>query len=353
MMIVGMGSYGMEFFKMILWYCQYEGRKLEFNIIDRREGSEGARSIFRRHFPDLQKTSTAAPHDDAIYDISFYEGVDIQTDALQDRILFENRLQRTDVVIVSLGDDDANIEAALYLRSLFDRVHAGQGKRRMTAVDNCNAKEGAHFMEHTSKPEIYAIVYDELKSGVLHDEAGNSAGPAYLTDHKGISFDIHFIGGMQSMYRHDMIYDQDTEDKAFARHSSWSTISGNSSHFEDHEYNRLSSAAQALYHSQFRKLNCGSCGNTVCRNPSAVCEKQARNEHIRWNAYMRTLGYTFISLEHTCHRAKIHGDLCSWAALNKKKEKEVRKDSIPTDETGGNTNVQAQSDQDRSHPASR
>ena len=208
-------------------------------------------------------------------------------------------------------------------------------------------------MEHTSKPEIYAIVYDELKSGVLHDEADNSAGPAYLTDHKGISFDIHFIGGMQSMYRHDMIYDQDTEDKAFARHSSWSTISGNNSHFEDHEYNRLSSAAQGLYHSQFRKLNCGSCGNTVCRNPSAVCEKQARNEHIRWNAYMRTLGYTFISLEHTCHRAKIHGDLCSWAALNKKKEKEVRKNSIPTDETGGNTNVQAQSDQDRSHPASR
>ena len=44
-----------------------------------------------------------------------------------------------------------------------------------------------------------------------------------------------------------------------------------------------------------------------------LCAKRKRIEHMRWNAYMRSLGY--VMNETRADRAKTHNDLRAWSEL--------------------------------------
>lgn len=85
------------------------------------------------------------------------------------------RIRRINLAFVALGDDDENIEMSIHLRMLFDRLNE---------INNKQAKQ----MEWRKEPvEIFSIVYDERKSGIIRDEkcsAGNSCGLKIITIHR-------------------------------------------------------------------------------------------------------------------------------------------------------------------------
>ena len=167
-LIVGFGKYGPEFFKALLWYCQFEGYTLEINIVDgrqkKKDGRCPVRAIIDRISPEIMaKNRFSGNTGEAQYDIEVFSGVDAQTYEL-DELLYNGdgqrgireRLKRTNLVFVALGDDDINIATAIHLRSVFDRITGFQAKTNTS--------------ENGEPVAIYSVVYDELKSGILKDK---------------------------------------------------------------------------------------------------------------------------------------------------------------------------------------
>lgn len=339
-MIAGMGSYGFEFFKTLLWFCQFEGIRLQINVIDRQGAVNGGkcpiRSLFDRQCPDLMKNNRSQVYGDAYYDVEILSGVDLETSAFDDLVFYQGpdeekkylsqRLRKTDLAIVSLGDDDLNVEAAVHLRSLFDRVN-GTAATPETDVSQ-------------ERVQIYSIVYDEQKSGVLQsDRAG--WGSSFLINHKNVPYNIHFIGGMSSQFSYGNVYNRNLEVDAFRHHvqwlnvkdtlrKEWGVMSQNEKvqpnlkeemgNYERFEYYRLSSVATELYERAIaqnktlsEKVKCseGSDRHTCrCEN----CLRHRRCEHMRWIAYTRTVGYSYQDGIRN-DRAMLHNDLCGWNDL--------------------------------------
>lgn len=122
-------------------------------------------------------------------------------------LCLSQRLRNTNAAVVALGDDDQNIEVAVYLRSLFDRIHGLKAKSQIAWA--------------AEPVDIYAVVYDEQKSGILHRGVENMSDPNFLTNHKNVPYHIRFIGQMSTQFHYDNIYDAALERKAYEHHSGW------------------------------------------------------------------------------------------------------------------------------------
>ncbi len=149
---------------------------------------------------------------DAIYDIRCYDGIDFSNDSFEKLWDDPNtceRLQRTSLVLVALGDDDINIETAVYLRSLFDRKNNIVITRADTEIDEETGRAKIGIDDEC--PIIFSIVYDGIKSGSVAN--GNNE---FLKNYKGIPYHIHFIGSIAQQYDYDNIYDFDLEKKHFS-----------------------------------------------------------------------------------------------------------------------------------------
>lgn len=353
-LIVGFGSYGSEFFKTLLWYCQFEGYRLEINVVDKQSASEGEKSPVRsqidRMCPELMRTNCLEQLGEAQYDIQIIPGVDMENADFDDLLHYSgedaekkrlsDRLKATNVVLVALGDDDRNIEVAVHVRGLFDRVHG------IKAKDSIQWKDEA--------VDIYAVVYDDHKSGILAKDPAKNVQRNALINHKEVPYHIHFLGGMSAQFRYDNLYDSKLEKCAYAHHRSWVDAeesiyhewiaAGEQKKVEAHdwycfdqkteeaaaqadqwyqrfEYYRLSSIAKELYK---REIN----GNKILKNLTTCseggalqtcdckkCVRRKRSEHMRWNAYTRTIGYMY-SDKMRADRAKLHDNLLRWDQLD-------------------------------------
>ncbi len=324
-MIAGIGSFGTEFFKMLVWYCQTEGYSLELNVFDKgRKTDSGEKysieSVLARQCPELFQMNPCNRDGEARYDIKCYDGIDFSNDSFEK--LWEDeatrkRLMRTSFVLVSLGNDDVNIETAVYLRSLFDR------KKGIVATNRITDDE--------ERPSIYAIVYDGVRSGVV-----SSGGDEFLKNHKAIPYHIHFIGSIEQQYDYDNVYDFDLEQEARRYHVEWLNVSyeevkdarkkhydpallpnmdtekvteliAADSSYEQYEYYRLSSLAKALHKKMLKDHQ---------------WPMTTKIEHIRWNAYMRTEGYGDSKGAPRADRALLHDELVDWKSYHDDKRKD-------------------------------
>lgn len=355
-MIVGFGSYGMEFFKMLVWYCQFEGYKLQINIIDehgkKAEEKNYIESLIGRACPELLQTNGAEIDGEAQYDIRIFSGVNAMSadvDELllsggneEDREQVVRRLKETNVAFVSLGDDDVNIEVAVHLRNLFDRINGVKAGKSIDWQDEAVA--------------IYSVVYDDQKSGILYHEQAKPEESFLLRNHKAVPFHIHFIGDMSSQFSYNNIYDMDLETAALSHHTGWVEIEeaiyddwtvqnqiqkrdsfqwwfkeekNNEKkkkarqQYEQYEYYRNSSIAKELYQRELA-------GNDVlksltdCLKPQkkqtcecANCIRRKKSEHVRWNAYTRVTGFSYKD-GIRADRALLHNDLCPWNQLSER-----------------------------------
>ena len=352
-LIVGFGSYGIEFFKMLVWYCQFEGYKLQINIVDKRgkleEGRDYIQSLINRECPELLKKNGSDVVGDAHYNIKIFSGVDALTADLDELLLCggntteqlatAKRIKATNLAFVSLGDDDINIEVSIRLRSLFDRLNGIKAKKNIDWKDEA--------------VEIYSVVYDDQKSKILCNESSETGESHVLLNHKDVPFHIHFIGGMSSQFDYQNIYDAALEKCGYEHHRGWIaveeaiynewTAKGDKDNlanhewyfkgektetavvnarkkYEQYEYYRRSSMAKELYQRAL-KSNPTLLAQTTCLEEKkqqtcecANCVKRKRSEHMRWNAYTRVIGFSYN--EYRADRALLHDNLCAWDQLS-------------------------------------
>ena len=221
------------------------------------------------------------------------------------------RLRQTNIAVVCLGDDDKNIKAAIMLRSIFDRVNHISNK-------TLDSKE-------TSRPLIYSLVYDEAKTNVLNKNRLTNG----LTNHYGQPLQIDFIGDLKSQYCYETIEEQkQREVVALQYHLEWIRAGAlddgrkneeqlrvrlleSLSKYVDYEYFRRSSVARALQEEVVKKITNAAGADMSCGTGG---RSMLTSEHMRWNMYMRTIGYRYSEIR--ADRAKMHPDLISVDKLN-------------------------------------
>ena len=313
--ILGMGSFGKEFLKNALWLYQLLGYKLEINVFDATATDIGLNKTtiktLGHEWPEIiddakKRSFVKDEPGDCCYDIHFFDGIDCFSSDFDDLFKPESpysaRLSRARLVIVALGDDDKNIDAAVMLRSLFDRVKLLQNQT----------------IPKEPLPRILSVVYDDRKAANLSVYQDSKKG---IVNHRGQSFQIDFIGNLKSLYSYATIQRQKRhEDKALRYHLDWlrrevakndslskedlsklaESILANTTAYMDYEYYRKSSIARAIYEVFLQHTK-----QYVPKEPTPV--ELSISEHMRWDMYMRTQGYRYYKIRND--RAKMHDDL--------------------------------------------
>ncbi len=339
-LILGMGRYGTELLKTLVWYGQMQGYRLEINVVDKGVGGKStAKSRFGHICPDIIATNNKEIKGDSFYSIEFLDGMDVFSDewdkALSyngndsDKLRIAQRLRRTTIAFAAFGDDDTNIRAAVELRAIFDRVNSVVADKN-TPLDEL--------------PVIYSIVYDEQKT---ENFSGSQNNAQSLKTHKNQPYNIRFTGSLSSQYKYDAVYWEELEKEAFDKcHMQWSyysvdreieeieskenrTLSEDErdslraaarkdqiGYYESFEYFRLSSMSKAM-HKRLIKARFGEefgCADSSYECDCEKCWSRRRNEHNRWNAYTRSIGYVYAAKK--SDRAKTHTDLIPFEDLS-------------------------------------
>ena len=280
--IIGMGSHGTEMLKALSWYCQMDGYHIEIDAFDK---DEAACDRFSALAPELMsdKYNGVFIPEESEYTIRIHSGFDVTTQSFAKEI---EKLTDTTYVFISLGSDEINIQTAVTMRMLFERMK--------------------------NKPVIQAVVYSSVEKAALEG----------ITNYRGQAYDIDFLGDRDSSYSEEVIMNSALEQGALERHKKW----GDEEEFWQYEYNYNSSIA-SMIHLRAR---------AACRIPGAEKREEELTdeeririedlEHRRWNAYMRSEGYIFSGSKDKSSRndlAKMHHDLVDYSALA---EEEKRKD---------------------------
>ncbi len=266
--IVGMGQYGTEMLKALTWFCQMDDHRIKINAFDM--GASVEKQLKIRCPELLDKDHNRVYRDgDAQYDITIHESTDVESEKFIEKI---KAITDATYVFVALGSDEANIEASVYLRRLFER--------------------------NGTKPMIHTVVYNSDKVHILAKK----------------EYDIEYIGDVKSMYSYDVIINFQLEAQALKIHQRWP---GNTeTNIYTDEYNYRSSMASALHLNAL--IACGIRSPRMKENIDDLCKL----EHRRWNAYMRTEGYIYGKKNHL---AKQHHDLVPYNQLTlTEKDKDMR-----------------------------
>ena len=276
--VLGMGEHGIEMAKALPWFCQMDGYRAYINLFDKENK---AKSRFCAKCPELMDDEYNKKFDtkgEARYSIDVHEEIDVETMDFQKEL---KKIPTVTYVFVALGDDETNIRVAVNLRSWFE-------------------KEGMH-------PQIDAIVFDTEKKKALEG----------ITNYSGQEYKIRFVGDIETSYSEEVILDSDVEEAALERHKKW----GEEEAFWKFEYNYRSSVASAIHHKM--KILCGIPGADKSPEEREEKDRQALRilEHRRWNAYMRTEGFSYASTRNNL--AKTHPCLVEFEELS---EKEKAKD---------------------------
>lgn len=247
--VVGLGHHGTEMVKALSWFCQMDGYLVEINVFDM---DPDAGDKFTSLCPELMGFSGKIDiPGEAKYTINIHSGVNIASTEF-DRILSE--LPQTTYAFVSLGDDERNIETAVKMRMLFERLR--------------------------QKPEMQTIVYNSDKKNSLNS----------VENFKGQKYDIEFIGDMRTSFSEKNIFNSDLAEDALVRHRGYGA---NEDSFWQYDYNYKSSIASVIHKKM--KILCGVPG--IEKDKTQRTEEELwgirRLEHNRWNAYMRSEGYIY------------------------------------------------------------
>ena len=239
-MIVGLGLYGTAFLKNALWLYQFKGCTLKIHVIE-SEKKETLRDKIAKEMPGLSahlcKDEASFLHycsdteGDCLFDVFIYHSIDCESSHLNDLILQQNKFEPAafgdvspkelpnrfiDVyaAFVTLGDDNKNIETAVILRGLFDRIKHIKNKDLINIPAN-------------ELPLLYSVVYDNRTAQNLNcgnngknskDDKNNTG----IICYNDIPYHIHFIGRMSEHFHYDTIREMKKQEaKAICHHVEW------------------------------------------------------------------------------------------------------------------------------------
>lgn len=272
-LIVGMGQHGTEMVKALSWFCQMDGYSFEINAFDRDSLAEDK---FKAQAPALLTPE---------YNININSGYDVDTDSFARGV---SALDNTSYVFVALGDDDKNINAAVNLRMLFERL----GK----------------------KPIIQAIVYNTHQKNALQN----------IKNFKKQEYNIDFIGDLETSYSEDVIVNSVLEAKALKVHLLYNN---DPEEFWSYEYNYRSSTATAIHNCAKEKYHVSGIDKPDSERSDEERTALEELEHRRWNAYMHSEGYIYSGSNDSKSRndlAKMHHNITHYDELS---DEDKRKDS--------------------------
>ncbi len=252
-LIVGCGNIGTEFLKDSIWCGMLPNYKLEVLVVDKN--ADIIKDKLNVEMPELLSN----------YDITFVNG-DIKSNKVMNII---KKRSNINYVLVSMETDDKNIDTAIMLRRLF-------------------------IKEFDRNPVINLNIQNEYKQKQVLG----------LSNEKGQSYDLNAFGSLNDLYSHNNIIDSDLEKLAIQVHLSYDPEDKNLYRYNLREYNKRSSRACAL-HIKYKIYSV--LGDKFTKDmkenqklfkeiySSEIEELLAKNEHNRWNAYMRSIGYVFVS----------------------------------------------------------
>lgn len=262
--IVGMGRYGTEFLKGLVWAGQVPGYQLDIHVFDADDDAEGR---FSSMCPELMDLNGNQIEGEAHYQITFHhtesgKGINARTRVFDDHIA---ALGDVSLAIVALGNDEADVEISMKLRTLF--------RRHVKGV----------------VPIIEAVVYQPTKADLVRQRT--------FIDYRGNDAQIHFIGELDDTYSYDVIVNSELENAAKERHLMWcdrtkaEQVHAETVKFYRFEYFYRSSVASVIR----RRIRSQMGVPGIDKAPGERTREERiaiqRMEHAGWNAYMRTEGF--------------------------------------------------------------
>ena len=207
--IVGLGRYGKEMLKSLVWYCQLPGFELKINAFD---AEKDALNKLEAECPELfaKELNGVKNSGDAYYSIHVHSGVCVGSRSFEDEL---RRIDDVTYAFVCLGNDETNLNAAVELRRIIGRHDTAVIE---TVVYDSNIKKKiCSYMESPPNPEKPHETYN-----------------------------IRLIGDLESFYSGKTLADKDLEDEGLTVHKRW----GSSEYsFYMSDYNYRSSVAKALH----------------------------------------------------------------------------------------------------------
>lgn len=245
--ILGLGGHGTEWLKTLVWYGQMDGYKLKIDAFDQDESAEDRIAYQCPEVLSEEYNHKNVPGE-ARYSVTVHSNIKVGTKTFANEIA---KLTEASFVFVCLGDDDLNIDTAVEMRVMFERMHIS--------------------------PAIYAVVYNDKLSACLDK----------LTTHRGQSYQINAIGGIGSSYCEKVIA---LEHEALALHAAYGDTEQN---FYAREYN-INAAMSTVLHNRARvELQVNGAHLPVEQRTEEQLRKLNVLEHRRWVAYMRSIGYVY------------------------------------------------------------
>ena len=254
-LLIGCGSVGKEFLKDATWCSMMVGYKLKILVIDKRANE--IKENIDVEAPDFLKN----------YDISFLNA-DIKSNEAIETIKL-----RYDVnyILVSMDSDDKNLEAAIMLRRLYLR-------------------------EFQREPVINLWISNEYKRKQISN----------IVNEKKNSYNFNTFGSLDDLYYQNIIINSNLEKLAIQIHLAYDPKDVKLEKYNLLEYNKRSSRASAL-HVKYKLYSVleEDFTNDMKLNQKLFREKYSKkveelltiNEHERWNAYMRSIGYVYASID--------------------------------------------------------
>lgn len=254
-LIVGCGNVGKEFLRDAVWCSILPGYKTRILVVDK--DADRIRENINVEMPDLLNN----------YDIAFINE-DIKSNKALNEIKKRNNIN---YILVSMENDDKNIETSLLLRNLFLR-------------------------EFDREPVINLFIENEFKQEQI----------LRLSNEKGISYNLNAFGSTSDLYDNHSIINSELEKLAIQIHLSYDPEDKKLKRYNLREYNKRSSRAIAL-HIKYKWYSIlkDKYSDDIKENQrlfkemySSKVEKiLVKNEHARWNAYMRSIGYVTASID--------------------------------------------------------
>ena len=252
-LIVGCGNVGKEFLRDSVWCGMIPDYKLKFLVIDIK--ADIIKDNISVEMPELLNN----------YDITFVNA-DIKSPKAID--IIKNRSD-VNYILVSTDTDDKNIDVAITLRRLY-------------------------LKEFNREPIINLYIENDLKNEEI----------LRLSNEKNDGYNLNAFGSMQELYEKNSIIDSELEKLAKEVHLAYDPSDKNLERYNLREYNKRSSRASALHIKyKFFYVLGNEYTSDMKKNQRLFKEKYndkiekilSRNEHDRWSAYTRSVGYVYVS----------------------------------------------------------
>lgn len=254
-LIVGCGKLGKEFLKDATWCSMMVGYKLEIMVID--INAEKVRDNIYIEAPEILEH----------YNIKFVTA-DIKSDeainALKTR-------PKVNYILVAMDNDDKNLEASIMLRRFYLR-------------------------EFRREPIINLWILNEYKQEQI----------SCIVNEKNNSYKLNAFGSFEDLYFRNNIVNSDIERIAEQIHLTYSPDDIKLEKYNLLEYNKRSSRASGL-HIKYKIYSILQEQYTDNMEENLklfrelynqdIEDKLTRNEHDRWNAYTRSIGYIHATID--------------------------------------------------------